>query len=303
MRADPFFLQNTLVSLNSVQYSVQQLTEELSSGVSVTSLASNPTAAAQDSMVGSEISVDDTFTQNANTTQGLMQVTDSTLSSVVSEMTSAISVATGGDNGTNNSANDAAVVAELSGIRSSILGLANTSYQGVSIFAGSQASATAFTLDTSSNPATVTYNGDSDVLSITTPSGQSLQTAIPGDQIFGGSTSGSSANVLGVLNNLINDFSTGDTAAAITNTAALNTSLSQVTAIQAQFDASLQQLQSDNTYTQTQVTQLQQAQADLVAANPAQVATGLSNDEVQQNALMSVMAELEKSNDLFDYLN
>jgi flagellar hook-associated protein 3 FlgL len=303
MRADPFFLQNTLVSLNSVQYSVQQLTEELSSGVSVTSLASNPTAAAQDSMVGSEISVDDTFTQNANTTQGLMQVTDSTLSSVVSEMTSAISVATGGDNGTNNSANDAAVVAELSGIRSSILGLANTSYQGVSIFAGSQASATAFTLDTSSNPATVTYNGDSDVLSITTPSGQSLQTAIPGDQIFGGSTSGSSANVLGVLNNLINDFSTGDTAAAVTNTAALNTSLSQVTAIQAQFDASLQQLQSDNTYTQTQVTQLQQAQADLVAANPAQVATGLSNDEVQQNALMSVMAELEKSNDLFDYLN
>jgi flagellar hook-associated protein 3 FlgL len=303
MRADPFFLQNTLVSLNSVQYSVQQLTEELSSGVSVTSLASNPTAAAQDSMVGSEISVDDTFTQNANTTQGLMQVTDSTLSSVVSEMTSAISVATGGDNGTNNSANDAAVVAELSGIRSSILGLANTSYQGVSIFAGSQASATAFTLDTSSNPATVTYNGDSDVLSITTPSGQSLQTAIPGDQIFGGSTSGSSANVLGVLNNLINDFSTGDTAAAVTNTAALNTSLSQVTAIQAQFDASLQQLQSDNTYTQTQGTQLQQAQADLVAANPAQVATGLSNDEVQQNALMSVMAELEKSNDLFDYLN
>src|SRR5271155_4165575 len=190
MRADPYFLQNTLVSLNQVQYSVQQLTEELSTGVSVTSLASNPTAAAQDSMVANEINVDDTFTQNAATTTGLMQVTDSTLSSVVSELTSAISVATGGDNGTNNSANEAAVVSELSGIRSSILGLANTSYQGVSIFAGSQASATAFTLDTSTTPATVTYNGDSDVLSVTTPSGQSLQTAIPGDQIFGGNTTG-----------------------------------------------------------------------------------------------------------------
>jgi flagellar hook-associated protein 3 FlgL len=303
MRADPFFIQNTLVSLNQVQYNEQQLTSELSSGVSVTSLSSDPTAAAQDSMVVNEINVDDTFTQNASTTASMMQVTDSTLSSVVSQLTEAISVATQGDNGTNNSNNESAVISELSGIRSTILGLANTSYQGVSIFAGSQGSATAFTLDTSSSPATVTYNGDNDSLSISTPTGQSVQTAIPGDQIFGGSASGNSANVLGVLNNLINDLSTGDTAAAITDTTELNTSLNQVAAIQAQFGASLSQLNSDNTYTQTQVTQLQAAQNALVADNPAQVATSLANTEIQQSALMSVMAELEKSNDLFDYLN
>jgi flagellar hook-associated protein 3 FlgL len=303
MRADPFFIQNTLVSLNQVQYNVQQLTSELSSGVSVTSLSSNPTAAAQDSMVANEINVDDTFTQNASTTASMMQVTDSTLSSVVSQLTEAISVATEGDNGTNNSNNESAAVSELSGIRSTILGLANTSYQGVSIFAGSQGSATAFTLDTSTSPATVTYNGDSDVLSMSTPTGQSLQTAIPGDQIFGGNTSGTSANVLGVLSNLINDLSTGNTAAAATDTTALGTSLNQVAAIQAQFGASLSQLNADNTYTQTQVTQLQSAQDTLVADNPAQVATSLASTETQQSALMSVMAELEKSNDLFDYLN
>jgi flagellar hook-associated protein 3 FlgL len=303
MRADPFFLQNTLVSLNEVQYNEQQLTSELSSGVSVTSLSSNPTAAAQDSMVANEINVDDTFTQNAATTSSLMQVTDSTLSSVVSQLTEAISVATGGDNGTNNSTDESAVISELSGIQATILGLANTAYQGVSIFAGSQAGVTAFSLDTSTNPATVTYNGDSDVLSMSTPSGQSIQTAIPGDQIFGGNTTGSSANVLGVLSNLISSLSAGDTAAAVTDTTALNTSLSQVSALQAQFDSSLNQLTSDSTYTQTQVTQLQSAQDTLVADNPAQVATSLANTETQQSALMSVMAELEKSNNLFDYLN
>jgi light-regulated signal transduction histidine kinase (bacteriophytochrome) len=129
-----------------------------------------------------------------------------------------------------------------------------------------------------------------------------LQTAIPGDQIFGGTT-GTSANVLGVLSNLINDLSTGNTSAATAQTTALSTSLSQVSALQAKFDSSLQQLQSDSTYTQTQVTQLQSAQDTLVADNPAQVATSLANSETQQSALMSVMAELEKSNDLFDYLN
>jgi flagellar hook-associated protein 3 FlgL len=303
MRADPFFLQNTLVSLNEVQFNEQQLTAELSSGVSVTSLSSNPTAAAQDSLAANEINVDDTFTQNASTTASMMQVTDSTLSSVVSQLTEAISVATGGDSGTDNSTDESAVVSQLTEIRATILGLANTPFQGVSIFAGSQASVTAFGLDTSTSPATVTYNGDSDVLSISTPTGQSVQTAIPGDQIFGGNTSGSSANVLGVLSNLINDLSTGDTAAGVTDTIALRTSLGQVSAIQAQFGASLSQLNADNTYTQTQVTQLQSAQDALVADNPAQVATSLSNTETQQQALLSVMAELEKSNDLFDFLN
>jgi|HubBroStandDraft_5_1064220.scaffolds.fasta_scaffold580129_1 flagellar hook-associated protein 3 FlgL len=151
MRADPFFLQNTLVSLNEVQFNVQQLTSELSSGVSVTSLSSNPTAAAQDSLVANEINVDDTFTQNASTTASMMQVTDSTLTSVISQLTQAVSAAVGGDNGTNNSTDESAIVAELSGIRSTILGLANTEFQGVSIFAGSQASATAFTLDSSTS--------------------------------------------------------------------------------------------------------------------------------------------------------
>jgi flagellar hook-associated protein 3 FlgL len=303
MRADPFFIQNSLVSLNEVQSNVQQLTAELSSGVSVTSLSSNPTAAAQDSLVANEINVDDTFTQNAGTTASLMQVTDQTLSSVVQQLQEAISVATNGDNGTNNSANESVIAGELSGIRDTILGLANSAFQGVSIFAGSQANATAFTLNSSVSPATVTYNGDSDVLSISTPTGQSIQTAIPGDQIFGGNSTGTSANVLGVLNNLIDSLSTGNTDAAVADTTALNTSLNQVAAIQAQFGSSLSQLNSDSTYTQTQVTQLQSTQDTLVADNPAQVATNLANTETQQSALISVIAELEKTPDLFDFIN
>jgi flagellar hook-associated protein 3 FlgL len=283
MRADPFFIQNTLVSLNQVQSNVQTYTEQLSSGVSVNSLSDNPSAAAQDSVVANSISADATFTQTAGSTEGMMQVTDSTLAAVVSQLTSAISTAAAGNNGTLNASDKAAIVSELQGIRSSIVGLANSSYMGVSIFAGSQGNATAFTIDSSTSPATT---------------GATLQTSIPGDQLFGGGT-GTSANVLGVLNNLINDFSTG--VSAVADTAALNTSLNQLSSVRAQFDSSLQQLQSVDSYTQTQQVQLQAAQTALVAANPAQIATNLSNAEVQQNALLSVMASSNKT-DLFDYL-
>src|ERR1700680_1073558 len=200
MRADPFFVQNTMNSLNQTQATQQQLTQELATGVSVTSLSSNPTAAGQDAMVTSQISADATFSQNEATTYSTMQVTDSSLSDVVSQLQSAITAATAGNNGTLTSANEQAVANTLEGIRSTVLGLANTSYQGVSIFAGTQSNVTAFTLNTATSPATVTYNGDSNNMIISTPSGSTIPTSIPGDQIFGGGTSGSTgANVLGVL--------------------------------------------------------------------------------------------------------
>jgi len=44
MRVDPFYVTNLVGSLDQAQASVQQLTSELSSGVSVTSLSQNPVA-------------------------------------------------------------------------------------------------------------------------------------------------------------------------------------------------------------------------------------------------------------------
>ena len=298
MRVDPSFVQNTLVMLNQVQSSEQQLTQQLSSGVSVNSLSDNPSAAAQDSMISSEMSADASFTQSAATTTGKMQVVDSTLGSLTEQLTQAISVATEGSNGTLNATDESSIVAQLTSIQNQVLSLANTSYQGQALFAGSKTGTLPFTLDTSTSPATVTYNGDSDVLTTETPSGGSVETSIPGDQIFGGG-SGTGANVLGVLSDLIYDFSSNTS--AVTDTEALNSSLSQLGAIRAQFDGALSQIQSTVTYTQTQQVQLQSSEDTLVQDNPAQTATALSSAEVQQNAMFSVMAALSQSN-LFSYL-
>jgi flagellar hook-associated protein 3 FlgL len=299
MRVDPFFVQNTLASLNQVELTQQQLTQQLSSGVSVTSLSSNPGAAAQDSTIANEMSADATFTQSSATTTGQMQVVDSTLGSLVTQMTQAISVATEGNNGTLDAANESAIAQQLAGIRNQVLSLANTTYQGVAIFAGSKTNVAPFSLDTTTSPATVTYSGDNVAPTTQTPSGSVISTSIPGDAVFGGG-SGTSANVLGILNNLIDDFSSGTS--AIADTEALSTSLSQVSTIRAQFDGSLNQMQSAVTYTQTQQVQLQSSEDALVQDNPAQTATDLSNAEVQRNALLNVMASISQEPNLFSYL-
>jgi flagellar hook-associated protein 3 FlgL len=77
----------------------------------------------------------------------------------------------------------------------------------------------------------------------------------------------------------------------------LNTVSTQRTVI----DNSLSQLESTSTYTQSSATQLEASQSTLISANTASVATELSADETQSQALDSTISTLEQNN-LFNYL-
>src|SRR5665213_3042903 len=196
MRVDPHYIMNLSGSLSSSTAAEQKLASELSSGLRVASLSTDPVAAGQASMLNAAAAQDDTFVQTATTAQGQMQVTDSALGSVVSQITVAISATTAGVNGTENSADLKSLAQSLSGIRDQVLALANTSYQGTYLFAGSQGATQPFTLDTSTSPATVTYNGDAHTGSTTTETGQRISTGVSGAAVF--TTAG--ANVLAALN-------------------------------------------------------------------------------------------------------
>jgi flagellar hook-associated protein 3 FlgL len=261
-------------------------------------LQDDPTAVAQSTMMASQISNDDTFVQTATGTQSMMQVSDSTLGEVVSQLTSALSLAVSGSNGTANSANLASIAQQLTGIRDQVLSLANTSYLGQSLFGGSQGSVKPFTLDTSTTPATTSYVGDTNLNYVETPSGQKIQTNLPGSDVFGSGSSG----VFGALNQLIADFSGATaSASATTDTGTLSAALSQLSGQRSLLDGSLSRLQATSTYAQTEESQLTVQQGSLVSADPASIATQLSAAETQSQALMSVISTLEK-NSLFNYL-
>ena len=293
MRVDPNYIRNLAAALNQSTQQENTLTSELSSGLRVASLSDGPVAVAQSTLLGSSIAKDDTFVQTASSQSSRMQVTDSTLGEVVTQITSALSTAVSGNNGTLNASNLATIAQTLSGIRDQVLSLANTSYQGQYLFGGSQGSTPPFTLDTSTNPATAVYNGDSNVQFIATPSGQKIQVNLPGSAVFGSAGSG----VLGALNQLISDFSGGATTAALTaDTGALTTALGQLSSQRSTLDSALSRLQATSTYAQTEESQLKVAQSNLVSADPAAVATQLSQAETQHQALMSVINALGSTN-------
>jgi flagellar hook-associated protein 3 FlgL len=245
-----------------------------------------------------EIARVDTYIQTASNQASMLQVTDSTLGEVVTQLTAAISLAIQGTNGTLNASNVQAVTQQLTGIRDQVLALANTSYQGRFLFAGSQGSTKPFSLDTTTTPATVSYAGDTNLQLIETPGGQRIQVSSPGTSLFGSGASG----VLAALNQTIADFTANAPSATLAaNSAALNTALGDISTQRSLLNSSLSTLQSTSNYAQTQEAQLKVQQGSMVAADPADVATQLKSNQTQYQAMLSVFTALQKVN-LFDYL-
>ena len=289
MNVDPNYIQYLTAALSRNTAQEQALSSQISSGVRLSGLGDDPMVAAQNVQFAAQIAADSTFTQTASTTTAMMQVADSTLGSVVDQINQAISVATAGNNGTNNASDQSSVAAELTSIRDEILGLANTSYSGKYLFSGSQNSNPPFQLDTSTSPATVTYSGDSVVNQVSTPGGQSIATNLTGQQVF----TATDGDLLGTLNQLIQGFSTGNTAATTSLTSQLSTQ-------RASLDGAISRFQSASSYASQEQTQLVANQTNLLQADLPTVATELSSNQTQQTALESVIVAIEQQGTLFN---
>jgi flagellar hook-associated protein 3 FlgL len=296
MNVNPNYIQQLTAALSRTTGQQQALASQISSGERLTGIGDDPVATAQNVQLSAQIAADSTFTQTASTTTARMQVVDSTLGSVVDQINEAISVATAGNNGTNNASDRSGVAAELSSIRDEILGLANTSYSGTYLFSGSQNGSAPFVLDNTTSPASVTYSGDSMVNYVNTPGGQSIATNLPGDQVF----SGAGGDLLGTLNALIKGFSTGDTVTTTALTSQLGTALSQVSTQRASLDGAMNRIQSASSYASREQTQLVSNQTNLLQADLPTLATQLSANTTQQSALESVIVAIEHQGTLFD---
>jgi flagellar hook-associated protein 3 FlgL len=297
VQVDPNYISNLSAAISESTAQEQSLTAELSSGLAVATLSDNPVAASTNVGLSSSLAQLDSFVESSKTTQGLLQVTDSTLGEVVTQLTTAISLATQGANGTLNAADLQSIGNEVSGIRDTVLSLANTSYQGNYIFSGSQGSLKPFSLNSSGSLTTVSYAGDSGKQNVITPGGQSLQVNLPGSDVF----TNPSGDVLDSLNQLISDLQNGAGAAVATDATNLSAALSTVNQQRATIDTSLSQLNETSSYAQTKAVQIQSEQSNLLSADTATVASSLQSAEVQHQALISVVSTLSQNN-LFSYL-
>ena len=301
---DPRYLQGMAQAINQSSATEQALTTELSSGQRVTQLSGDPVAVAANVGLSGAISQLDSFVQSAKSNESMMQVADNALGAVVTQVTSAIGLAVNAGNGTASAQDVASIQAQVASIRDSVLALGNTSYQGQYVFAGSQGGTTPFTLNTTTNPATASYNGDLATQKIQTPDGQKVAMNVPGSSVF----MSASGDLLGTLNKLVSDLGAvaagGGSAVTIqADSTALTTALGVVSTQRAGLDSSLSRLMTAGTYSASQEAVYQAQQSTLLSADPASVATDLKAAEVQHQALLGVTSALAGAQDLFNYLH
>ncbi len=294
MRVNPNPYPDLLADIAQTQQEIQTDEQEIATGQTVNLPSDDPAVAATLVQNTSQTSEVDQFERSLGSVQGEMQNADSALNSVISALQQAITLGTEGANGTANAADRAAIATQVQGIQSQLLGLANLTYQGTYVFAGT-ASLTQPYVQDSSSPSGVTYQGNSGVNTVTLGNDFSLQTNLPGSELF----SSSGTDMFQSIQDLITSLQSGtNIGTAVTE---VGNSLNAIDTARVFYGNGLNQLNSQQTYLSSQTQQLAQEQNTIDAADLPNVISNLTTGQVSLEATLETIGQTSQTN-LFDYL-
>jgi len=292
IRLNPDLLPNLLSSIEQSQQNEAAATQQLSSGRSVNEISDNPANAAALVINHDQAAQDSQYEQNLNVLQGRYQVADSALSNAVTAMTRASSLAVEGANGTMSASDRQAIAGEVQGILNQMLSLANTSYQGAYVFAGTAVTSPPFALSNN----TATYNGNAQTTQVQLSNGISMTANVPGDQLF----MNSSGNVLQSLQDLYTALTTGNNiSTAVTE---VQNGLSQLNSQRVFYGNALNQISASESFLNQDTINLSQQENTLVGADLPAVSTNYAQAQLANQATISAASQILQQKTLLDYI-
>ena len=292
-RINPDSSADLLSALQLVQKQQDNALLQLATGRRVNTPSDDPAASAQ--VIGNHdrSSQAASFQKSLASINGQMQTADSTLSSVVTALSRAESLGIEAANGTLSPANRTAITVELQGIQSQLVSLANTSYQGQFLFAGT-ARVQPYVPDVTASSG-VRYNGNGGVNSVSVSNNYNLQVNLPGNQIF----SSPGTDVFKAMHDLISAVSSNTNIPAAANE--VNDAFNFITSQRVFYGNGMNQISAQQTVLSTSQTQLQSEENTLVGADFAAAASALVNAETARNAALTAIGRRPPTS-LFDHL-
>jgi flagellar hook-associated protein 3 FlgL len=294
MRVNPNPMPDLLAALNQTQLEEQEAALQISTGKSVNEPSDNPTAAGLLVENNDQATFNSGYLQSISAVQGQLSTADSTLSSVTSALQQVIGLGVEGANGTVSASEQAAIVVQLQGIQSQLVSLANTTYQGNYVFAGTLTNMAPYVVNDAS-PSGVDYVGNSDVNEVSIGNGYKLTVNQPGSQLF----SASGNDVFLAVNNLIT---------ALQNNVGIGTAVNAVSAASSYLSAqavfygnATDQTQSQTTYLNAAQLQISQQQNTLAGVDLPAAANNLETANTDTQAALAAISKMTQNN-LFDYL-
>lgn len=294
LRIAPNLYNTLLAAVNEDRNRINTDLQQVSTGQALNLPSDNPAGTAALIENKTESASIDQFTQSISTVQGSLQTADTALGSVINNLNQAISIGTEGANGTNSTTELQGLAQQITAIQQTVLGLANTSYQGVYLFAGTKSTAVPYSANALA-PSGVSYNGNSGTNSVDVGPGQTVTTNVAGNSIF----NGAGADVFQALHDLSNALSTNTNIPGALSE--VENAFNNVNSQRTFYGNTLDQLNSvNNNLTQEQLTLTQQLNT-IAAANPAAAASNLSQDENTLTAALDAFGGISQ-NTLLNYL-
>jgi flagellar hook-associated protein 3 FlgL len=297
MRFVPSIASSVTSNIQTSEASLEKALQQVSTGLRVNLPSDDPSASASLVQVQAQSANLDQYTTNAESALSQAQSADSVISSVVSLLNQAVTLGTEGANSTNSTANRAQIASSIQGILSNVVALANTTFQGISLFGGTVSGTTAFTADASSSTG-YTYNGNSNVNQIQVGDTLSVQANIAGSTLF----DNSSASVLGALSTLATALTSGTSEEIGTATTAVTSALNYVTQQHVVYGNTINQLTAQETYLASDKVTLTSRESSLVGIDTATAATNLTAAQTANTAVYAAAAKVLGQKSLIDYL-
>ena len=296
MRVNPNTQADMLSYLQVSQNQEQTAIEQLATGLRVNQPSDDPAAAAANLVNSSQIASVDQYVQNIDSVQQTMTTADSTLSSVITQLTQAISLGVEGSNGTLSDSDCQAIAQQVGDIKNQIFSLANTSFQGVYLFGGTATTSAPFVEDSSSSSG-VSYAGNDQTNQVQIGEGQQIATSVPGDELFGSGATG----VFGALQTLVSALQSGSESDIGDATTQLRTAFDTVNTSRVFYGNTMSSLTDQENFLGQEKVNLQDNENQLVGADPTQAATDMSQAAVAQQATLEAIAKAQ-SLSLLNYL-
>jgi flagellar hook-associated protein 3 FlgL len=269
---------------------------QVSTGLKYGSIGENASAAAAAVREKSYLASSDQYLKSGDSATSRLAIIDSVLSTVIDEVTSAISVAQSGMGSSVTDEGRASAAEAVLALRDSILSAINTKYLGTYIFSGSDSTAEPYTTDAGGNISA--YQGSTGTIDIEIDTATSVTVVCDASTIL---AADDGTDLFTTLTNLAAAIGAGDSTAITTGVSALNETFDRINLAQSHVG-------NDMTLVETHAGQLESlklaSQTRLAAiqdVDMAEAATGMTQaDNAYKAALASISATSQLS--LFDYL-
>lgn len=282
-----------LTFMRDLQRTQQQYLEaqmQVSSGMKVQKPSDDPAAASDIIRLSGEQAEDDQFGRNLSTTKSRLSAADVVLDGVETMVERAREL---GLTSLGNLTNTSATRAEIEGLREQLVTAANATHQGRYIFGGSVTTSKPFVKESDGS---VTYEGNSNAVSLQVGRDITLQAQLPGEEVFG-----AAGDLFKTMSDLLSALSAGnhdDTAAQVKKleqfSATVSTARSRIGGYINVADSLSSQISAAGLSRTKELN-------DVQAADMAQAITQLTLSQTNLQATLAVGAKIAQMS-LLDYL-